>query len=578
MVSPNLIKRVEDSSALEINENTKKLFQVIYSEQTKKEEDDDDIPKIKVSTLISKVAFFYEKIRNAVDYDEEHLLRKNAIARILRRQIMIEGVMKETDSKKIANHLLTELIRGSYLPNNKIPETKIGETAALIEKYIVLKNKLVLKINADISIHSDINKAKDLINDKNHLVSWILSLAACEIEENLNPNKIKQIIVNNMFDSLSKNIKLPADLPYDDDLAIQIYLSIDRNYLKFDEEMLNFVLFKYYNGEWLNINKDNISGGLSEAEITEIKKVADNLIALRKVIAEQLVHPLAKQLNKIVRVYSLYFTILSDTVEQNPAKIYSELQNGEKAYTNALKKVCNQKYVKAKNRLWRAAVRSIIYIFLTKSVFVILIEVPAIHWFNEPLDYVTLLINITFPALLLFFIVFLTRMPSDNNTNKILNGIKEISILGDEKKQPIYLRQPTKRKSVKSFIFSLIYAISFCVSVYYIIRVLTFINFTWVSIVIFLFFLAFVSFFSILTTKGIKELMIVERKENIGTFLIDLFYMPIILVGRWLSSNVSKINVFIFIFDFIIEAPFKVLVEVGEDWTKYVRERRDNMD
>jgi len=43
MVSPNLIKRVEDNPPLEINENTKKLFQVIYSEQAKKEEDDDDI-------------------------------------------------------------------------------------------------------------------------------------------------------------------------------------------------------------------------------------------------------------------------------------------------------------------------------------------------------------------------------------------------------------------------------------------------------------------------------------------------------------------------------------------------------
>jgi hypothetical protein len=27
----------------------------------------------------------------------------------------------------------------------------------------------------------------------------------------------------------------------------------------------------------------------------------------------------------------------------------------------------------------------------------------------------------------------------------------------------------------------------------------------------------------------------------------------------------------------VIEAPFKVLVEIGEDWTKYVRERRDNL-
>jgi len=54
--------------------------------------------------------------------------------------------------------------------------------------------------------------------------------------------------------------------------------------------------------------------------------------------------------------------------------------------------------------------------------------------------------------------------------------------------------------------------------------------------------------------------------------------MPIILVGRWLSNNMSRVNIFIFIFDFIIEAPFKILVDVAEDWTKYIRERRDNMD
>ena len=96
--------------------------------------------------------------------------------------------------------------------------------------------------------------------------------------------------------------------------------------------------------------------------------------------------------------------------------------------------------------------------------------------------------------------------------------------------------------------------------------------------IIFLFFLAFVSFFSIVVTKGVKELMIIERKENLLSFLVDLFYMPIIIAGKWLSSSFSKINIFIFIFDFILEAPFKILVEIAEDWTKYVRERRENME
>lgn len=575
MVSPNLIKRAEDSHPIEINENTKKLFQVIYSEQTAKEEQDDNIPKIKVSTLISRVAFFYEKVRNAVDYEEEHLLRKNAIARILRRQVMIEGVVKETDSVGIANHLLVELIRGSYLPNNKIPETKIKEIGVLLEKYIRLKDQMVLKINTSLSLKTDIGKAKDLINQKNHLVSWLLTLAACEIEENLAPNRVKQMIVNNLFDVLSSNIKLPDDLPYASDLEIQIYLSIGRTYLKLDEDMLSFILFKYYNSEWLDLREKDV---LSADDDRKIKAIALKMGEMNKLVKEQLNHPLTKQLDKLVHVYSLYFSILAETIESDPTKVYGELQKGEKNFATLLKKVCNLKYKKAKGRLWTAAIRSIIYIFLTKSVFAIAIELPAIKWFNEPLNIFALGINISFPAVLLFFIVLLSRTPKDNNTDKIINGIKEIAFTGQEKKQPITLRKPTRRNMFTDGIFNLIYAASFFVTVYLIIRGLMFINFNWVSITIFLFFLAFVSFFSIIVTKGVKELMIVDRRENLLTLIIDLFYMPIILVGKWMSSNISKVNIFIFIFDFILEAPFKILVEIAEDWTKYVRERRENME
>ena len=92
-----------------------------------------------------------------------------------------------------------------------------------------------------------------------------------------------------------------------------------------------------------------------------------------------------------------------------------------------------------------------------------------------------------------------------------------------------------------------------------------------------MFFLAFVSFFSIVVTKDVKNLIIVQKRDSFFGFLIDLFYMPIIAVGKWLSGKASKLNFFVFIFDFIIEAPFKVLLDIAEDWTRYVRERKDNM-
>jgi hypothetical protein len=575
MVSPNLFKSSENEQPAEINADAKKLFQVIYSEQNQKEDLDEDTPRIKVSTLISRLSFFYEKVRNAVDYDEDHLLRKNAIARILRRQVMIEGALKESKTEEIASHLLVELIRGSYLPNNKIPETKIKEIAFLLDKYIRLKDAAVARINLGLNIKTDLNKAKDLIREKNGLVRWLLALAACEIEETLAPNKVKQMIVTNMFSILSKKLRLPADLPYNQDLEIQIYLSIGRNFLKLDNDILNFVLFKYFNSDWLEINSH---AELTKEDQQKIKKIAAGLGELRRMVGDQLVHPLSKQIDKIARRYSLYFSILSETIEQDPTKAYSEVTKGEKSFLALIRKVCLQKYKRAKKRLWRAAFRSIIYIFLTKSVFVFLIEIPAINWFGEPLNLISLAINVSFPAILLFFIVLSTRTPKEENTNKIVEGVKEIALTGSEKRQPLILRHPPRRSWLKDGIFNFIYAITFCVSIYFVIWALTKINFNWVSIIIFLFFLAFVSFFSILTTKGVKELLVVEKKENFINFFLDLFYMPIIIVGRWLSGEFSKINVFVFLFDFVIEAPFKVLVEIGEDWTRYVRERRDNLE
>ncbi|MCF7860375.1 hypothetical protein K9M09_02030 [Patescibacteria group bacterium] len=573
MVSPNLATKTIPSGEEELNENAKKLFQAVYNDLNLAESNDDETPRIQVSELISKMAFFYEKVRNAVDYEEDHLLRKNAIARILRRQVIIEGLLKMQSTEILARHLLEELIRGSYLPNNKLPEIKVLEVARTLDKYLRLRTAC-LSLNASrLGFNTDINKAKNEIQEKNKLVSWLLTLAACEIEENLGKEQTKRAMVNVMFDSLSKIIKLPPEMPYTQDLEIQIYLSICRNYARFDDDMIAFVLFKYYNQDWTSDNIDQVFTVSDE----KIAAVAGNIQNIRLAVSEQLKHPLRKQLDRLVRRYALYFTVLQDTISTDPAKVYNEFKQNPKNFFNAIRKVCNQKYKKAKSRLWRAALRSIIYIFLTKSIFVFLIEIPAIHLFGEPLNVAALAINVSFPAILLFLIVSLTRIPGEENTDRIVEGVKEVALVGFARQQPIKLRKPKKRNRVMNFIFNLVYISAFLVSVYLIVRLLGLVHFTWVSIIIFLFFLAFVSFFSIIVTRGVKELLVIEKKENLISFLIDLFYMPIIMAGKWLSGNFSKVNVFIFIFDFIIEAPFKILVDIAEEWTKYVKERKDNV-
>jgi len=549
-MSPNPTISKKEEVIFTPNENVKKLFQIIYQEKNKPEEDD-DMPKVKVSELISRLAFYYEKIRNSVDYKEEYLLRKNSILRNLKRQILIEGSLKAINDEELAKSLLVELIRAGYLPNNKLPETKIGEIAVVIRKYLDLRLYGLAKITDE--------KTKDKISQ------WIFNLAASEIEEKLNTDPVMQVAIGNIYELLSGQIILPGSSVYQADREIQIYLSIHRIFMKFDNDMLEFLLLKYYNANW------------HKATDKEIRYLADHLEAMKSEIEKQMNHPLAAQLNKIVNRYAVYFTVLNDVISDNPVGVYESFKSDPKAFPRLVKKFTQIRYQEAKVKLRRAAVRSIIYIFLTKMVLAFILEVPVTLWFGEILNYTSLAINITFPPLLLFVIVLFTRTPSEANTQKIVQGVEEVVFKEKERKEPIVLRQPTKRSKNSTTVFTLIYSITFFITFGLVIYLLDKIHFTFVSIIIFLFFLTLVSFFSLRIRKVAREMYVIENKENIFSFIIDFFYVPIIEVGKWLNEKFARINFFVFILDFIIEAPFKIFVDIAEEWTKYVRERKEEI-
>jgi hypothetical protein len=558
MVSPYLTKKKGET--LTVSLPTRKLFQVVYREQNKEEKVNTEEARIKVSTLISKVAFFYEKIRNYVDYNEEHLHRKNAIARILKRQMVIEGAVKISDSEETSRHLLTELIRAGYLPNDKIPESKIDEVKTILEKHLKLRELAVPR-----GITAQVEKLVTV--EKREISDWLIGIAASEIEGILETDKVRELVISNIYEYLLKRVKLPVNFSdYEKDLAIQIYLSIYRTYLKFDPGMLSFILFKYYNAEWWNPSDENIT------------KIAANILALKQAITSQLEHPLSKQLDKITNKYTVFYSILTDMIKEDPAALYETIKNKPAAFSDLAKNNFKKKFDKTRARLWRSGMNSVVYIFLTKTIFAVLLEVPATKYLGEELNPYSLAINILFPPFLLFLVIMFTKVSSDENDKAVINGIGEITFEERANNDPIVLRKPAKRGTVIGFIFNFLYFLTFIVSFGAFVWVLGKIHFTWVSITIFLFFLTFVSFFSVRIRKNVQQLIVVEDKENLFNFILDFFFIPIAAAGKWLSQKFSKINVFMFLMDFVIEAPFKVLVEIAEQWTKYVKERKEDIE
>ena len=548
MINPTLSQKKDNQ--LEMTADAKRIFQIVYQDQNK-DAIGDEVAKIKVSSFLSKMAFYYEKIRNSIDYKEEHLLRKNAIERILKREIFIQGSIKKVNSEKVSKNLLTELIRAAYLPNDEIPESKIGEISEVIEKYLVTRESFE---------HSTRSDSKE----KNITVNWIISMAACDIEERLRNNAVVDAAIEQIYKTLTDNVDLPENSRYKDDLEIQIFASIYRKFLKFDDWMIGFILFKYYIPNW------------HKSDQYLVDKVSKNLINIRIKITEQIDHPLKGQLNRLTSRYAVFFNVLIDVISRDPNEAYKKAKLDYKDFALDIKKTCEEKYSSTRRKLWRAALRSILYILITKSLFVLL-EIPISKWFGQEINTTVLAINIGFPALLLFIIVLFTQVPSEANTKKITTGIEDVIFDKQEVTKAITLRPPVKRGSFMNTMFGIIYVITFFSSFGVIIWALHSINFNPVSIAIFLFFLAFVSFFSIRIRKSINELRVLPPKDNLLSFLVDFFYMPIVSTGKFLSEKFSRINVFVFIMDFIIEAPFKTFVEIAEEWAKYVKERREEI-
>ena len=126
--------------AQDLSEATKKLimqYRLAYLNELPKE----GATTIHVDEVAKKVAAFYEQIRTIVDWKEEHLMRRAAIIRKLKRKFFDMEVNNFEDVGGVAESLVLELIRGGHFPNDKIEEAKIGEVQRIIEKYVyILKN------------------------------------------------------------------------------------------------------------------------------------------------------------------------------------------------------------------------------------------------------------------------------------------------------------------------------------------------------------------------------------------------------------------------------------------------------
>ena len=75
----------------------------------------------------------------------------------------------------------------------------------------------------------------------------------------------------------------------------------------------------------------------------------------------------------------------------------------------------------------------------------------------------------------------------------------------------------------------------------------------------------------------IRELELVSHNAKFLATVRDFFYLPFILVGQWLSSKYARINAVAHVLDVMIELPLKTVLRLIRQWTRFIKEKHDEI-
>lgn len=496
--------------------------------QTKKE------PKITAQKGIEIFAFIYERIRNIIEYKGENLLRKYAIERILKRQLWLNP---QPNTQKIAESLIQELIWARYLKDQEVPIKVVQEIEDTLNTYL------------------------PLINIPNTGVknwpSWIQNLMAAEIENIISFNPIPLYYVEIIKDWFLKNYELKGIFLDEKEKEIQVFIAVCRGFLKIDQPTLHWYLLKKYYPSAIT----------SPKEIIQVKKKIESLLSWDKSL----------DLFRIIRPLITRFIILKEIIEKHFPPSREVLLNEEKL-KEEIEEVCDEKYVQIQNKVRRGIIRSTLYIFITKVLLALLLEIPYEKFFFKKVNILPIEINALFPPLLMLFLGSRIKTPGEENTLKLTQEV--ISLVSPQEmsqKQIIDLTGKKTHSKFRNLFFFSLYGLLFLLIFGFITVLLIKLKFNLLGLIIFFLFLSLVLLFGFRVQYNAMEIFVTEKNEGFVSNLIDNLFLPFLNLGAWLTKYLAKINFLIILMDFLIEAPLKSIIEIVGEWFDFIRKRKEEI-
>jgi len=507
-------------------------------------------PVISINKLTGKAGGWYERIRYLLDYREERFIRRSAIERILKRKLLWN------EGEKIGLTLLRELIHGGYLPNNEVPERLAEKVDTIILKFTKLY-ALAESYAGRLSKSSPIAGGKLLFRRRTFM------LAASEIHQLLFPAPAAELSVEAFCLYVKPYISYTPPLD-GREADIQTYLGCRRSLLKETDEDLMYALWVRLMPEW---------SALNPSDENAFKAAAARAPALCEKIVAAIRRPAGWKIVGKLRNHGIYFSIIREIFDKygtDARSVFEDARHLEEYIRFSL----DRKYEEEHKQTLKSGIRAVFYIFCTKMLVALALELPYDVWVIHSINFLALSINVAFHPLLLFLMITTVPKLKEDNTRRILEGVNRIAAGA----KPAAFRITLKESSpVFGAVLTVLYGLLFVLSFGAVVVVLRLAEFNIASIALFLFFLTLVSYFGLRIRHNAKEWKVSADDESTLGLIWNLVTLPIVRAGRWLSKKFSSINVFLLIMDFLIEAPFKLILQVMDAFISFLKEKKEEI-
>jgi hypothetical protein len=475
----------------------------------------------------------YEQLRNAAENTEEHLLLQNSIRRFYRQLLLTRD---QKDLARSGDELAIELTLAGYVPNDTLTALQISTINKLaVEHGKLLKELRSRRIAADVAMR------------------WVLDGLSVSIERELSDHTDDDVFMQfcyEYFRSVIDHDKLfRNDVPKDYDIAL--FMAVHRALLRSDIAVIRADLMRRY-----RISTDQ------PKRFIELSKHIDD------VMDSHLVDKLYRVVDRQAAPERIVRRMLHEEVDVR------QLLEHKSQFLSAFETQVEREYGQVSERIRRAIIRAVIFLFITKVIIGLAIEVPYDYAVHGHIVWLPLIVNLLFPPLYMALLSLTLGLPAPANTRALSDRIAAVLYAGDSRLQ-LQGTRALGRKENKAFTFS--YVLFGLALIGLISWGLFAIGFSFLHLLIFFVFLSTASFLGFRLSHMIRELEVVDTKQSGLTFARDLFYLPFVVIGRWLSEKYAKVNVITLVLDMVIELPLKTILRLVRQWAVFITAKKDEI-